>query len=46
MSPDGLPSRPSAQWLLTERTDGTIELPALGCELPLSEIYAGLDLLA
>ena len=35
----------TGQWLLTERTDGAVEIPALGCALPLAEIYAGLELL-
>lgn len=33
------------QWLLTETTDPTATLPltALGCELPLVEVYAGVE---
>ncbi|MEX1364784.1 MAG: Uma2 family endonuclease [Nannocystaceae bacterium] len=38
---------PTGQWLLTvsEGNDAMLELPALGCEIPVSEIYEDTDLL-
>ncbi len=36
----------SGQWLMTEITEGAVELPGLGCALPMDGIYAQLEMLA
>jgi hypothetical protein len=39
---------PTGQWILTEYdgASGRVELPALGCELPVEELYEGVDFAA